>query len=153
MRNFFVGLVFAFSVLCAQAHVLMPLTEYAKLNDDKVPSTKLFIYDRCSGLILALIYAQKIHHYTPKSFEFLVNQGYVDFTVLTIELIKDSFVDQEGVSKQEMKNMQAQTEYYDEHISKIVRAGNSLEKDPLLVRDTQLCVKILNLYKAKNTEK
>ena len=153
IKKFLRGIAFIFLVLTVQAQALMPLAEYKKLNNDKIPSTQLFVYDRCSGLILALLYAQKIHHYTPKAFEFLVNQGYVDFTVLTIELIKDNFVDQEGVSKQEIKNMQAQTEYYDEHVSKIVQSGRSIENDALLFGDNQICTQVLKSYKANHSEK
>ena len=145
-RNF--ALVLALFVLteCCEAQELMPLDEYVKLNPEQIPSVQLYTYDRCSAMILGLIYAQKLYRYKASNFEHLMNEGYVAFTVLTIESIKNNSSDPESASKQEIAHMENVTRRYDEHLAKIVASGKEIEKDKLLIADNRVCMKLLKAY-------
>jgi len=148
-------LVMALFVLteCCEAQELMPLDEYMKLNPEQTPSAQLYTYDRCSAMILGLIYAQKLYRYKALNFEHLMNEGYVAFTVLTIESIKNNFSDPESVSKQEIAHMENVTRRYDEHLAKIIASSREIEQDKLLIADNKVCIKILKSYEDQEAKK
>jgi hypothetical protein len=122
------------------------ISDYLKSSNFKDPNVQLHVFDRCSGLTLALHFNSHNGHKLPEQFAPLMKNGYVNATKATIEVIKKNYPDPESISIQDMKNVDGITKQYMRHIAHLNSAGTKYDNDSLIASDVGNCEVILNRF-------